>query len=140
MDWPTCEYKTERARLRAKFATGLPSDYICEPGACRDGSIIGIYSGYNYGPCPACSGTGEARELTVDQAEAYARVRNPDDLTYRVAIFDTAEGWYAGYVERGAEECGFYNLDKAPDDNFCGEGKTIPEALSNFARAIKDSK
>ena len=123
MEWPKCEYKTQRARLRAEFATGQNSDYIFEPVRCIKGILTGEYSGDAYGCCPACGGTGE-RDLTADEAAEYL-------LEF--------------YGEWESELC-FYPGNEFPyeldiDCDICGiKGKTLTQALNAAARAVRDRR
>jgi len=122
MDWPKCEYKTEteRARLQAKYATGLPSDYIYESKVCENGNLIGWRSGYNYGPCPACNGTGE-RDLTADEAYEY--------------IMENAKAncAYLSYQPRYPNRVGFELTEGIKVG-----GKALTAALNAAARAVRN--
>jgi len=106
MDWPKCEYITQRARVRAEFATGQNSDYAFEHVVCTNGDLIGELTKENYGSCPWCNGTGE-RDLTVDEAvgfisKTFEGVKYPNTIAgYNYAFELIVEA----YLKTAAGEC-----------------------------------
>lgn len=72
MDWPKCDYDISYVQSQ-----GI-SEY------CRDGTLIikcrnhatGKEWEKERGLCPVCNGTGEAQNLTANQADKYLRAQN----------------------------------------------------------------
>lgn len=111
MDWPKCEHEFTSDSGTAK---------------CEGGRIIfyGIRGGrIELNPCPACNGTGWAKELTEDQAGDFLKSVYGEDWYLR------PDGYKYAVIYDG--------------DVRIGEGRNIREALTTAAltaRAIKEKE
>jgi len=119
MDWPKCEECEGR---------GTIIDQLCPAHDYGDPGYPPAECGFcERKPCPACNGTGEAKELTVGQAGDFIKSVYGADWYLRPETMRYDHPHGPAYVV-------VYNRDVR-----IGEGQSIPEALNAAARAARES-